>query len=101
MSCGADGWAMTASGMRGVLNDALSIYFGDPTLASAFVARWRAGYQVETAPGRLPGAGGRACSPSRSNTAPDTVRGCDGPTYCSNAADMRGKTDDANPGLTS
>ena len=26
-NCGADGWAMTPSGTRGVLNDALSIYF--------------------------------------------------------------------------
>ena len=42
---------MTPSGTRGVLNDALSIYFGDATLASAFVARWCAGYQVETAGG--------------------------------------------------
>ena len=39
-NCGADGWAMTPSGPRGVLNDALSIYFADATLASAFVARW-------------------------------------------------------------
>jgi hypothetical protein len=50
-SCGADGWAMTPSGTRGVLNDALSIYFADATLASAFVARWCAGYQVETSGG--------------------------------------------------
>ena len=48
---GADGWAMTPSGMRGVLNDAVSIYFLDATLASAFVARWCAGYKVETAEG--------------------------------------------------
>src|SRR6266446_4937649 len=47
-NCGADGWAMTPSGMRGVLNDAMSIYFLDATLASAFVARWCAGYKVET-----------------------------------------------------
>jgi hypothetical protein len=26
--------------MRGVLNDAVSLYFADATLASAFVARW-------------------------------------------------------------
>jgi len=39
-NCGADGWAMTPSGMRGVLNDALSIYFLNATLASAFVTRW-------------------------------------------------------------
>ena len=50
-NCGADGWALTPSGRRGVLNDALSIYFLDPTLASAFVSRWRAGYRVETAEG--------------------------------------------------
>ena len=50
-NCGADGWAMTPSGMRGVLNDAVSIYFADVTLASAFVARWCAGYEVETAEG--------------------------------------------------
>jgi len=39
------------SGMRGVLNDAVSIYFLDATLASAFVARWCAGYKIETAEG--------------------------------------------------
>jgi len=50
-NAGAYGWAMTPSGTRGVLNDALSIYFGDPTLASAFVARWCARYQIETAGG--------------------------------------------------
>src|SRR5437899_8140100 len=50
-NCGAGGWAMTPSGMRGVLNDAVSIYFRDATLASAFVARWCAGYRVEAARG--------------------------------------------------
>ena len=40
---------MTPSGMRGMLNDAVSIYFTDATLASVFVARWCAGYKVETA----------------------------------------------------
>src|ERR1700738_2672066 len=50
-NCGADGWAMTPSGMRGVLNDAGSIYFLDAALASAFVARWCAAYKVETAKG--------------------------------------------------
>ena len=50
---------MTAAGMRGVVNDALGIYFLDPTLASAFVARWHAGYKVESAEG-LPRARGRA-----------------------------------------
>ena len=39
---------MTPSGMRGVLNDAMSIYFIDATLASAFVARWCAASRIET-----------------------------------------------------
>src|SRR5215831_6147650 len=34
-NCGADGWAITPSRLRGVLNDAVSIYFLDATLASA------------------------------------------------------------------
>src|SRR5262249_38616300 len=50
-NCGADGWAITPSGMRGVLNDAVSIYFLDATLASAFVARWCASLKVETGGG--------------------------------------------------
>ena len=50
-NCGADGGAMTPAGTRGVLNDAVSIYFGDTTLAGAFVARWCAGRRVETAGG--------------------------------------------------
>jgi hypothetical protein len=50
-NCGADGWAITPSGMRGVLNDAISIYFAEATLASAFVARWCVGAKVETAGG--------------------------------------------------
>ena len=50
-NCGADGCAMTPSGTRGVLNDALSIYFGDATLASAFVARWCERSKVETTGG--------------------------------------------------
>jgi len=48
---GANGWAMTPSGTRGVLNDAASIYFADVTLAGAFAARWCAGYKVETSGG--------------------------------------------------
>ena len=47
-NCGADGWAMTPSGMRGVPNDAVSIYFLAATIASAFVARWCAGSRTET-----------------------------------------------------
>jgi hypothetical protein len=50
-NCGADGWAMTPSGTLGVLDDALSIYFADATLASAFVVRWCLRAKVETAGG--------------------------------------------------
>ena len=50
-NCGSNGWAMTPSGVRGVFNDAVSLYFADATLASAFVARWCAGSKVETAGG--------------------------------------------------
>jgi hypothetical protein len=46
-NCGADSWAMTPSGTRGVLNDALSIYFAEATLANAFVARWCLGAKIE------------------------------------------------------
>ena len=41
-NCGADGWAVTPAGTRGVLNDVVSIYFADATLAGAFVARCNA-----------------------------------------------------------
>ena len=47
-NCGSDGWAITPSGVRGVLNDAISIYFADAMLASAFVARWCIGSKAET-----------------------------------------------------
>ena len=50
-NCGADGWAMTPSGTRGVLNDAVSIYFDDAALACAFVVRWCVGGKGETAGG--------------------------------------------------
>ena len=42
---------MTPSGIRGVFNDAISIYFADATPANAFVARWCVGSKVETAGG--------------------------------------------------
>jgi hypothetical protein len=78
-NCGANGWAMTPSGTHGVRNDAVSIYFGDATLASAFVAGWCAGYGVETAGGETlnarsgNGVGGNACS-----NHPNGARGCAG-----------------------
>jgi hypothetical protein len=39
-NAGADGWALAPSGIRGVVNDAIAIYFADVTIASAFVSRW-------------------------------------------------------------
>lgn len=50
-NAGADGWAMTPRGERGVLNDALSIHLMDATIASAFVARWCIGHMAEAADG--------------------------------------------------
>jgi len=38
-NCGAAGWAMTQAGLRGIVNDAVAIYFLDAMLAAAFV--WR------------------------------------------------------------
>ena len=50
-NAGADGWVMTPSGARGVVNDAIAIYLADATIASAFVARWCAGHRAETVDG--------------------------------------------------
>jgi hypothetical protein len=50
-NAGANGWVMTPSGVRGVLNDAIAIYFADVTIASAFVARWCIGHRIETVDG--------------------------------------------------
>ena len=47
-NCGADGWAMAPSGLRGVVNDAVVVNFPDMTLAGAFVARWCAGQKPDT-----------------------------------------------------
>jgi len=50
-NCGIAGWAMTPSGLRGVINDAVAVYFRDATLAGAFVVRWCRGGPVEIAEG--------------------------------------------------
>jgi hypothetical protein len=50
-NCGADGWVMTPAGLRGVVNDAVAIYFLDATSAAAFVSRWCAGSKVEVSEG--------------------------------------------------
>ena len=50
-NAGADGWAMTPSGIRTVINDAVAVYFADAAITSAFVARWCAGHKAEAANG--------------------------------------------------
>jgi hypothetical protein len=50
-NCGADGWTSAPSSTRGVVNDALAIYFADVTLASAFVTRWCAAQRAELVDG--------------------------------------------------
>jgi hypothetical protein len=42
-SCGADNWAMTRAGLRGIVNDAFAVYFADTALAC-----WCLGYRIET-----------------------------------------------------
>jgi hypothetical protein len=69
----AFGETARSASTRGVLNDALSIYFGDATLASAFVARWCTRYKVETGGGVFQGAGGIADATSWSDVAPGTT----------------------------
>ena len=50
-TCGADGWALTPSRLRGVVNDAVAVHFRDASLASAFVARWCRGSEAEVSEG--------------------------------------------------
>jgi hypothetical protein len=50
-NCGADGWTSAPSSTRGIVNDALAIYFADVTLANAFVARWCSAQRVEIVDG--------------------------------------------------
>jgi hypothetical protein len=38
--CGVDGRSITPAGMRGLLNDALSVYVNTPACALTFVERW-------------------------------------------------------------
>jgi hypothetical protein len=64
---------MTPSGMRGVLNDAVSIYFLDATLASAFVARWCAGSRIETDGGVFRIRDDESGAAHRGRAAPDTL----------------------------
>ncbi|HTT80791.1 MAG TPA: hypothetical protein VMF86_14035 [Stellaceae bacterium] len=52
-NAGSDGWAMTPAGIRGVVNDAIAVYFRDPAIAGAFVARWCKGGEAELVDGVL------------------------------------------------
>ena len=52
-NAGADGWTMTPAGFRGVVNDAVAVYFADVQIASAFVARWCHAHRVEVLDGLL------------------------------------------------
>src|SRR5690349_23385661 len=51
-NCGTDGWKITPAGLRGVVNDAVAIYFQDAALAAGFVARWCRQRSSETKGGR-------------------------------------------------
>ena len=50
-TAGADDWAIVPAGFRGVVNDAVAIYFADVTIAGAFVARWCRARRVEIVDG--------------------------------------------------
>jgi hypothetical protein len=48
---GADAWAMTPAGLRGLVNDAVAVYFLDAVSAAAFVSRWCAGSTAHVSDG--------------------------------------------------
>jgi hypothetical protein len=50
-NCGADRWTSAPSSTRGVVNDALAIYFAHVTLANAFVTRWCSAQRAEIVEG--------------------------------------------------
>jgi hypothetical protein len=52
-TCGADGWEMTPPGPRGVINDAVAVYFREAAFAAAFAARWCAPVRADAADGVL------------------------------------------------
>jgi hypothetical protein len=65
---------MTPSGTRGVLNDAISIYFADLALANAFGARWCIGFKVESAEGAFWARADEPAHAGRGGAAQDTVK---------------------------
>jgi hypothetical protein len=38
--CGVNGWMIGPAGTRGISNDAIAVYVGNPTCALAFIGRW-------------------------------------------------------------
>ena len=44
-TCGAAGWASAPAGTRGVINDAIAVYFVEAQHAAAFVRRFCCGYR--------------------------------------------------------
>ena len=38
--CGIDGWMIDPAGTRGVHNDTIAVYIGNPTCALALIASW-------------------------------------------------------------
>lgn len=38
--CGVEGWAIGPTGTRGIRNDAIAVYVGNPTCALGFISRW-------------------------------------------------------------
>jgi hypothetical protein len=50
-NAGVDGWAMTPSGIRGVVNNAVAVLFAEVAIASAFVRRWCRAQRVEIVDG--------------------------------------------------
>jgi hypothetical protein len=67
------GWVMAPAGLRGIVNDAVAIYFLDATSAAAFVSRWCAGSKVENQRQGIPGARGSAGVTGSSQVAQDDV----------------------------
>ena len=86
-NCGVEGWAITASGTRGVLNDALSIYSRMPC-SRAHSSPAGAPGRRSRRPGACSGCGSMNLSHgSGPHCTGLTVTGENRPTDCSNAAD--------------
>jgi hypothetical protein len=52
---GAGAWASAPAGFGGVVNDAIALYFADPTDARAFINRFGCGYRAEASLGTRTG----------------------------------------------